>query len=349
MKKVRLILIWTVIVLSCLLIFASAQEDTTVIQGEKSNARIIYNSEEVNLGLKPVLIEGYNYLSVRAISSLFDKSIYWNQSENEILITDKTNPQVENLALELDAKNKKIEELEAKVKALEEKVKTLEKDIAIGKKSSIRELQDKINDNYGEYEGVIYRVILSGNEDEIRVKIEIDLSRDKSEWNSLSITGRDEIIEEVFGVIYEEYDSAKIKGYFKDISESRELRPFHYNWLGELENSYPENYSTISIIEDKFNNDYDDYLKDIHLTFALNGNDSIVKYTAYIQKDRFEDEWKRLSDNTVKNLMKKLCGEISSEFNECYIYGNIYDTDSNNDLAFCEQTIDGDFIFDMEQ
>jgi hypothetical protein len=322
--------------------FASAEENTTAVQGEKSNARIIYNGEEVDLGLKPILIEGYNYLSVRVISSLFNKSIYWNQSENEILISDKTDPQLENATSDLITKNKRIEELEAKVKALE-------KDILIGEKLSIRELQDKINDNYGEYEGVLYRVILSGNEDEIRVKIEIDLSRDKSEWDSLSVTGRDELIKEVCDIIYEEYDLAKIKGYFKNISDSRELSPFYYNWLGELEKGHCPNYSTISIIEDKLNDDYDDYFKDIHLTFALNGNDNIAEYTIYIHKDRFEDEWKVLSDNTVKNLMSRLCSEIVSEFKECYIYGYIYDTDNNRDLAFCERTVDGDFIFGMEQ
>lgn len=85
------------------------------------------------------------------------------------------------------------------------------------------------------------------------------------------------------------------------------------------------------------------------MTFALNGNDNRVEYTIYIQKDRFEDEWEKLSDNTVKNLMRKLCGEISSEFSECYIYGYIYDTDSYSDLAFCEQTVDGNFIFEREQ
>ncbi|MEA4847922.1 MAG: stalk domain-containing protein [Clostridiaceae bacterium] len=340
MKKVRSAAIWTAI-LSCLLIFAFAEDVEKAVQGTVSDARIIYNGKEAELGIKPVLIEGSNYLSVRVVSSLFDKNIYWDQNKNEILISDKTNPQSEYLASELAVKNKSIEELEAKVKKLE-------KDLQSGKKPSIEELQEKINDEYGGYEGVSYRVILSGNEDEIRVRIEIDLSRDKSSWNRLSTDGKDELIEEITSVIAEEYASAKIKGYFKDISASKKMNPFYYDWKSELVKGNYANYSTISIIEEKMNSEYEDYFPGIHLTFTLNGNDSIAECTAYIQKDRFEEKWDALPDNSVKNLMRKLCNDINKEFKECYIYGYIYDTDSNEELAFCEQTVEGDFVFGRE-
>jgi hypothetical protein len=47
--------------------------------------------------------------------------------------------------------------------------------------------------------------------------------------------------------------------------------------------------------------------------------------------------------------MEKLCSDITREFNECYVYGYIYDTDSNEELAFCEQTVEGDFVFGREE
>jgi hypothetical protein len=326
---------------SCLLVFAFAEDTGKIVQGTESDARIIYNGKEAVLGLKPVLIDGSNYLSVRAVSSLFEKNIYWDSSKNEVIITDKTNPQLEYLSSELALKDKSIQELEAKLKKLESKTVSEER-------LSIEELQEEINNEFGNYEGVSYRVILSGNEDEIRAIFEIDLSRDKSSWNSLSAKERYELVEEVAEVIMDEYASAKIKGYCKDISDSRILFPFYYNWEGELVKGPYKNYSTISILEEKFNNEYDDYLEGIHFTFALKGNDSIMEFTAYIQRDRFGREWNSLSDNTLKNFMKKLCGDISGEFEECYIYGYIYDTDNNEELAFCEQTVEGDFVFDRE-
>jgi len=342
MKKVRLTVIWAAILASCLLIFAFAEDTGKLVQGTESDARIIYNGREAVLGLKPVLINGSNYLSVRAVSSLFEKNIYWDSSKNEIVITDKTNPQLEYLNSELALKDKSIQELEAKLKKLESRTVSEER-------LSIEELQEKINNEFGSYEGVSYRVILSGNEDEIRTIFEIDLSKDRSSWNSLSTKERNELVEEVAEVIMEEYSSAKIKGYCKDISDSRILFPFYYNWDDELVKGYYKNYSTISIIEEEFNNKYDDYLKGIHFTFALKGNDSIMKFTAYIQRDRFGKGWDSLSDNTLKSFMKKLCGEIAGKFEECYIFGYIYDTDNNEELAFCEQTVEGDFVFGREE
>lgn len=341
MKKARHITAWIAVLLSCFLMCTFAEDITEVIQATGSNARVIYNGKEASLEIKPVLVEGYNYLSVRALASLFGKNIEWNQNENKILISDRTNPVLESLNSELAAKNKSIAELQ-------DKVKRLENDIVSGKKLSLRELQDKINNEYGEYEGVIYRVILSGNEDEIRVKIEIDLSRDKSSWSRLTVKRREELINEICQEIAGEYGSAKIKGYIKDISDSKKLMNFHYTWKGELEKSYYRNYSIISTLEDRFNNDYDRYFNGVHFTFALNGNDNRIEYTIYIQKNRFEKKWDNISDGALKNFMKKLCSEINNEFKECHTKGYVYDTDSSSELAFCEQIPEGMFTFDRE-
>ena len=342
MKNTRHLVIWTVIILSCLLMFAFADDITKVMQAAESNARIVYNAKEVSLGLKPFSIEGSNYLSVRALAVLFDKNIDWNQKEQKIIISDKPNAAMDSLKSELDTKNKSILELQ-------DKLKKLETDIASSKKLNIRELQEEINNEYGEYAGVTYKVILSGNEDENRVKIEVDLSKDKSAWSRLTGTKREELVKEVCGVIVGEYNFAKIKGYIKDIAVSKKLMTFQYTWQGELGTTIYRNFSTISTLEDKFNNDYDGYFNGIHFTFTLNGNDNRVEYTIYIQKSRFEEKWDDLSDGALKNFMKKLCSEINNEFKECYIYGYVYDTDSSSELAFCEQVPAGAFTFDREQ
>ena len=73
-----------------------------------------------------------------------------------------------------------------------------------------------------------------------------------------------------------------------------------------------------------------------------------MKFTAYIQRDRFGEKWDSLSDNSLKNFMRKLCRDLTEEFKECCIYGYIYDTDNNEELAFCEQTVEGDFVFGRE-
>lgn len=341
MKNIRQIIIWTAVILSCIFIITYAEDIAKAIHAAESNARIVYNGKEASLGIKPVLVEGNNYLSVRALAILFNKSIDWNQKEQIILISDKPDTALESLKSELASKNKSMTELE-------EKLKQLEKDIKSVKRLSHMELQDLINDEYGEYEGVTYRVIISGNEDEIRVKIEIDLSRDKSSWRHLTINKKKEMVKEICDIVSFEYDHARINGYMKDISSSKRLITFYNTYEGELEIGSYKNYNAISTLEDRFNNDYDRCFKGIHFAFTLNGNDNSVEYTIYIQKSRFEEEWDKLSDRTLENFMKKLCSEINNEFKGCYITGNTYDTDSSSELAYCEQTTDGDFIFSRE-
>ncbi len=342
MKNTRHLTIWTLIILSCLLMFTFADDITKVIQAVESNAKIVYNQKEVTLGTKPVSIQGYNYLSVRALAVLFDKNIDWNQKEQKIIISDKPNTALEGLKSELAAKDISIAELQGKVKKLEN-------DMASSKKLSIRELQDEINRMLGEYGGIYYKVVLSGNEDEIRVKIEVDLSMNSSTWSRLSSAEREELAQEVCDWIAVEYDFAKIKGYVIDIAESKILMPFQDNWQGELKRSNYTNYSNISSLEDKLNEGYANYFEGIHLSIALRGNDNNVEYTLNIQESRFHEEWEELSDTTLKNFMKRLCSRINSEFSECYVLGYVYDTDSESVLAQCEQIPEGAFTFDREQ
>lgn len=341
MKGFRRLAIWTAIFLSCLIVFTFADEVTEVIQAHGSNARIVYNGKEVSLGIKPVLVEGYNYLSVRALAVLFDKHIDWNQSEQKILITDKPDTVSESLKSELAEKNKCIAELE-------EKVKKLEKASMTGKTLSIEELQDSINSEYGEYEGVPYWVILSGNEDEIRVKIEVDLGTDISSWNDLKSSEINEMIEDICSFVYTEYESAKIKGYILDISESKELYRFHNTSEGEISIGNYKNHSTISTMEDGFNEDYGRYFTGVHFTFALNGNENIVECNIYTHLDGHEKEWRKVSDEDLESFIEKLCGEIDDTFRNCYISGYIYDIDGSGELAYYEMLPDGDFILNLE-
>ena len=102
----------------------------------------------------------------------------------------------------------------------------------------------------------------------------------------------------------------------------------------------------ISLI--KFTN-YASYFNGIHLAFALVGNDNRVEYTVYIQRNRFEERWDKLTDSTLKNFMKKLCSEINNEFRECHVLGCVFDIDGYNELACCEQVPQGEFTFSREQ
>jgi len=342
MKMPGYITLWIVIILSGLFTFVFAAEigDNAALAGQ--DIRIIYNGTEIKVEDKLVRTDKSCYLPVEALAELFNKNILWNQQEQLVTISDKPDIEMEKLKSELAVRDKSIAELE-------EKLAQLEKELKAVKRLSLMELQALINDRYGEYGGVICKTILSGNEDEIRVKLEIDLSRDKASWNSLNINKRKDMVKGICTAIASEYADARIKGYIKDISASKKLVTFFQSYEDEVVFGTYRNYNTVSTLEDRFNNDYDDYFSGMHLTFALNGNDERMTYTVYVWKDRFKDRWDSISEGTLKNFMKKLCSEIRKEFAGCNVTGSIFDTDGSKRLSVCEQYGEGAFSFSLEQ
>lgn len=341
MRGTRPLMLFSVIMLFSLGLFTFADSTARAVQAVESDARIIYNGREAVLSIKPYSIEGYNYLSVRSVAELFGKGIEWNQAERKVIITDPPNYELESLKAELAERDKSIAELQ-------DKMKSLEKSLSTGKELSVRELQDEINRLLGVYEELEYRTILSGNKDEIRVRIEIDLGVFRSEWSSLSAAEKEAMIDEVYEWITAEYENAKVKGYVIDIDESKIIMPFHYNWTGEIEREDFEKHSSISSLEEKLNNDYSRYFDDIHFTITLDGNESNMEFTIHMQGAAYSKEWERLSDNNVKYLMEKVSAQIMNKFGECHVLGYVYDTDSESILAYCEQMPGGRFIFEKE-
>jgi len=253
----------------------------------------------------------------------------------------KPDAAAEALKSELQLKNKEIAELQEKIKSLENEIKSI-------KKLNIEELQEYINTELGEYEGVIYRAALSGNKDEIRVKVEVDLSLCRTDWYKLTNNKKKQMLTEICGAIQGEYPDVKIKGYVKDISGSKKLLTFYNKYNGNVEIGSYKNYSTISSLEDRFNNDYSSYLNKMHFTYRLNGNENRIEYFADIQLGKFGEQWNKVSEYAVKNFMKKLNSEIRKEFgNGCAVIGHIYDTDGKVELAYCSLSPDSDFEFTL--
>ena len=342
MKKAGYVFILTVILVPCLFMLTFAVEKAKVVQATELNTMIVYNNNEVNLESSPYLIEGREYIPLNALAALFGKNIVNNRDANIIYISDTKGSEKDSLKWELAAKDKTIAELQEKLKSLEEKP-------GAGKRLSISALQDQINKDFCEYEDVSYKVILSGNEDEVRVKVEVDLSLNKVGWGKLNSNGRKEMIRHICNPILAEYGYPRINGYVKDISGFRKLITFCNNYEGEIIIGNYKNYSAIGVLEDKFNNDYDDHFKGIHLTYGLKGNENRVEFTAYIHNSKYGEKWDKLSDNNIRAFMKRLCSEIQkNEFSKSHIEGHIYDIDSGSCLASCEMTSGRNFSFERQ-
>lgn len=314
-----------ILVLLCIFTFAFADEGRKVIEAVEGKMAIYYNGNLVQLDKKPLVVNDTTFSPLRAVANLLNKSIEWNPSANSINIGDKQDPLVMILKEEQAKKDIRIKELEEKVKQLEDEA---------SKKVDMDVLENKINEEFGTYEGMSFLILLAGNDEEIRVKLLTDLSEDQKAWNQFT-RKRSVFLDDVCSTIAARYPNAKIKGYFSDMEKLRRLLSFYNTPTGEVKIGSYKNYSTISTLEDRINSDYSGYLNDICLAFELSGNENRLIFDIYIQYEKYEKEWGKASDNRIKSLMGKITTDIEAEFRECYINGNVLDTNGKVQLASC--------------
>ncbi|MGE5631207.1 MAG: hypothetical protein ACM3TR_08950 [Caulobacteraceae bacterium] len=326
MKNAKYVGTLFIVFIACFSIWTFADGIRKVVQGEEIDAKVIYNGNEVILGQKPISVNGYNYLSISALSNLFGKDMEWNQKENKISIKDRINPAEQSLKEQLAAKDKSIAEMQ-------QKIANLEQELSLKKVLTLEGLESKINSEMAMYKDLPYKVMLSGNQDEIRLKVILDLSADSSEWYGLSSYEKMELLKNVSDVITGEYPNAKIKGFIKDISKGNKLMSFYSTPKGDIKTGYYKSYNPISTIEDKFNDEYAKYFSGICMIYNINGSENKVDFSVGISHYKYGEEWDKITDYRVKSFMSKLSGDIRAQFRECEINGIIYDTDTKEELA----------------
>lgn len=301
--------------------------------------KILYNDKELQSSLKLFVYNNEVYMPMSFLRDYFNKLIE-KDSSGRTVIKDKPDAVLEALKAEAAQKD-------AKIKELDDKVKQLEGQLAM-RHISLEELESKLNTEYNKYGDLEYRVLLSGDENEVRVKLLLDLDYYQQEWSRLNSSKKLELLQGVCGVISGEYGNVKIKGYVKDPSKSRQLLSFSNNADGSLKVGTYKYYDKIGELEDKFNNSYDNVFSGIDLTYKLSGNENSVAFTACIQNAKYGSKWDKLSDYTVKNAMKRLCSDISAEFKDAEIDGFIYDMDSGANIAEAWMHPKGDLNFTRE-
>ncbi|WP_094549576.1 copper amine oxidase N-terminal domain-containing protein [Petroclostridium xylanilyticum] len=322
-KKKLLAVITAFIITLSLISVVHAAGNIKKLDAWYADIKIISNNQQINMDVQPFVVNGTTYVPLRTLANIFNKDVHWDSNSYTITITDKPDPTVDNLKQQLQAKDYQIYLLEQKVKMLE------------GRQTSsyrldIDDLEDELNDDYSEYEDIKFNISLSGDEDDITVRIYIDMSKYGDEWRRLTTGDKKEFLQDICDVIKDEYPDADIDGYIKSSSGSSTLLSFSTSSNGTVRLGYN---TDLSDLEEELDDKYYDYFDDVELSIELDGNEDDITFYININYNKYKSKWNSLTNSQIQTLMSKIYNDIKNEFSNKYIEGYVYDTYNQQKLA----------------
>lgn len=327
-KKAVLVGVAVILVLS-MAAMGYASGTSRMLQAWYMNIKIRSNGQEIVADKAPFIVDGTTYVPVRMMAEIFDKNVEWDGVNYIISITDKPGSSVNSLKTQLVLKDFEIEQLRKEIEELEEELESSELDID--------DLEDQLNDDYDEYEDIEFEITLSGDEDEITVRIDFDLDDFEDEWDDLSTSDIKDYLQDICDDILDVFDDADIEGYFKDSSGSVKSKMFQFTTSSKgtvvFENGDDDVDADLSDLEDDLNDDYWDYFDDIELYIELEGDEEDIIFYVYVDYDEYQDEWDDLSDGEIEDLMADIYYDIEDVFDDADIVGYAGDMNTDQRLA----------------
>lgn len=309
--------------------FAQGSKFKKTLEAWYNTASIVVNGTEMTSEVKPFIVDGTIYVPLRMMANIFDKDIQWDPVLQKALIKDKPNSNVQDLRNEIITKEIEITNLKKKIEELEAKVNV-----------DIDDLEDQLNKDYDEYEDAEFEISLSGDEDDVTVKIEIDLDDYDDEWDDLDDDDIEDYLQDIVDDILDEYEDADIEGNIEDSSSNDDLIEFDVSRSGNVSLS-----ADLDDLEDELDDECSDYFNDIDLSLKLDGDRDDIDFTIYLEYDDYDDEWDALSNSRIEDLMEDVFDEIEDEYEDADITGYIYDDDNNKYLYKYYKTSSGSSRF----
>lgn len=326
-KKMTALLIITLVTVFSIVNIAYAAGNKKMLEAFYGVAKIMYNGQDLTSQSQPFIVNGTTYLPLRKLADIFGKDISWDQSTGTITLVDKPDSDTAVLQQQVYSKNLQIADLQAKVTDLENKLKR-------SQSSDLSDLEDTLNGDYDEYKNIAFDISLSGNEDEITVKIEYDGSDYSSEWNALTSTQKTSYLQDICDDILDEYEDASIDGYIKDTYYSVKRLSFYTSSSGTVKLGTSSSSNDLSDLEDTLNDDYYDYFSGIDLSVELDGDEDAVTFIVNIDLGDYGTRWSSISDSSKESFLSHIADDIKddSTFGDAEITGYIYDTNDDENL-----------------
>ncbi len=296
---------------------AAGTESTKKAVDAYYGVQIEYNSKALSSTTPPFIVNGTTYVPLRMLMDAFsDKSTTWDAANRKVVITSGTSQTEQMYTQQITARNTQITELQAKITALEAEKASLLADLEDAEDSDsdldLSDLEDALNDDYGDYDDYSFDIALDGDEDDIEVTIDTD----SDDWDALTTTQQENLLQYICEDIWDEADSADITGTVED--GSTELGTFTADASDDV--SLDED-TDLSDLEDTLNADYGDY-SDYSIDISISGDSDGIDLVVDVDSDDWED---LVDDDDAESLLQDICDDIWDEYEDAAIDGSIED------------------------
>jgi len=217
-----------IVILCAGAVYASTGVNT--LKAVFKNIQIIVDGMEAkSTDAEPFIVDNRVFVPLRTVSEALGAKVHWDSASSKVIINSDTS-EIEALQLQLAEKQSRINELESQVSQLQDQVASLqaELDKKNSKKSDVSDLEDELKDEFDELEDVkIKSISLSGDEDELTVKIKVDLGKYDDEWSELRDRDIEDWIEDLVQYIHDELDEdCYVEGTITDVDSGDKLVTF---------------------------------------------------------------------------------------------------------------------------
>lgn len=258
--------------------------------------QILYNNKVLESTVKPFIVNGTTYVPLRMLMENFgDKQIVWDGNSSRVLISSALSQTEAMYMQQITSRNATITELENKVKSLESQ-------LAIAKAAAnavdLDDLEDDLNDDYGDYEDLDLTITLSGDNDRITLKISIS----KTDWDSLTLSEQEDLLQDICDDIWGEAEDAEIVGSVRTgstVLDSFTVDPDDNVSLSDLD---------LDDLEDDLNDDYDS-VGGVDFSYTLSGDEDDITITVKVT----DGDWSDLDEDEQIDLLQDIADDIWDE------------------------------------
>lgn len=316
------------------------------LRAQYMGIKFSYNGKIVDPGnQEPFVVDQTTYVPIRMVGELVGKNVQWDGINKLISINDTVDQTLVQKDLEIIQLKAEIESLKQQLEAAKKQTPPTQTEDKNTSKISLSNLEDDINEDYGELKGVVFDIYLSGDSKEIEIEMETDLYRYKKYWDKLSEKDVEKHLEKICKAIWEVYDKAKIVGDLYDIDEREYVLEFSTDSRKKLTVEYV-NKLDLSKLEYELDKRYAHYLPNIYLSLDIKSDEEEIEYYLNVDYNHYLREWYYLDDEQVKTLMGKIYDDIKKAApNATSIEGYIYDTSRKSVIAEYWRTKSGNAVF----
>ncbi|HAG11884.1 MAG TPA: hypothetical protein DCK76_11055 [Desulfotomaculum sp.] len=323
-KIVAVLLILCVLLLVTLTAEAASTGQTNISQVVK----LIVNGKTINTAASesPVVYKGRTFVPIRIVAEALNLKVDWDSKLKTVKITGKTDSEADSSLLA--QKDKTIQDLTAQLTQKNSTIQSMQAEIDTLKKQNNTDLGDLEDDLFSDYDYLenvkIDEIRLDGDEDDVTVKIEVNLDSYDTKWSKLSDSEIKSYIKNVVDKIQDELsDDTKVSGKIIDNDSNDTLVTFTKNGTSTFSLSYKdEDYrgdleSDIEDVEDNLEGD-NFWVDDIE--FEINTvtyyDDDTVKVVLGAVTSSAASKWDDLTSSKIESGVKAIGKEVADTFED---------------------------------